>query len=185
MTIKQELFDKGVKQVTHFCEINTLNIPKITSIGKDHRSSKVKACAWYVSNSITIKIWACAGIGRGGPAWSYPGYVIDRTPYGVLAHELGHYVDEIVASCKSKSLRKRTGEEKLTNYCPNDSEWFAEIFRLFVTNPNLLSKLRPKIYEELISRFNIIEDRSWEEVLIDAPLRTINQACKKINSILS
>lgn len=64
------------------------------------------------------------------------------------------------------SWRAETKEKPLTNYCPNDNEWFAELFRLFVTNPDLLSRVRKKIYPKFLERWpNLAETRRWEEVI--------------------
>ena len=119
-------------------------------------------------------------------AWSYPGYVIDRTPHGVLAHELGHHVDCTLSTKKgsyggdfSQQMRVKVNEPKLTNYCPNDWEWFAEMFRLFVTNSDLLRVVRPRTYSALCERFQPVITAGWRDVLRDAPQRTIEQAAKK------
>lgn len=120
-------------------------------------------------------------------AWSFPGYVIDRTPYGVLQHEQGHAVDFLCGtgggayfSDFSQTVRKLAGEERLTNYCPNDAEWFAEMFRLFVTNSDLLRRVRPRTFGLLRTYFRPVIDHDWRVVLRDAPDRTIEQALKKI-----
>lgn len=189
---KQTLFDNGVTLVTEFCNANDLPLPSITSVPINSHLYRTRACGWYRRNGICIKVPACAAIGRGGPAWSYPGYVIDRTPYGVLAHELGHYVDHTLTT--RLGLRSRWGcwgfgttmrqqsnnAPKLTNYCPNDSEWFAEMFRLFCTNPNLLKAARPAAYEALCQHLTPVVRSTWQTVLANAPARTRQQAAKKI-----
>ena len=112
--------------------------------------------------------------------WSYPGNTVDRTPYGVIAHELGHHVDVCTGISKGKysseygkSIMDATGEKPISSYCPNPGEWFAEMFRVFFTNPNLLKQLRPRTWECLSSKFNTVESRHWREVLADAPARVI------------
>lgn len=45
---------------------------------------------------------------------------------------------------------EESGELPITSYAPNPAEWFAEIFRLFVTNHGLLKQLRPKTYNILL-----------------------------------
>jgi len=143
-------------------------------------------CAYYRDNTIFIWPNACALIGVAGRSWSYPGYVVDRTPYGVLAHELGHHTEGAHGTqggIVAKAWRHETGEAPLTGYCPNDNEWFAEIFRLFVTNPELLSLLRPKMYVLLNKRWpNHAEHRLWNQVLASAP-RQIKAAQNKIAKI--
>ena len=68
----------------------------------------------------------------------------------------------------------------LTGYCPNDNEWFAELFRLFVTNPDLFRHLRPKIADLFAAEWPWpAELRPWQEVLADSP-RHINAAENKL-----
>ena len=79
--------------------------------------------------------------------------------------------------------RLQTGEEPITTYAPDDNEWFAEIFRLFITNPSLCAVLRPSTYVHLKSEWpNAVETRSWEEVLEGQP-RLINAANNKIKKL--
>lgn len=186
---KESLYELGVEHVKNFCRLNDLPTVRFTSVLRFDRLANVPACGWYRKNSIHIKIWDCAGRGRGGMAWSWPGYVIDRTPYGVLAHEIGHHCDYVKSVAKgsyggdfSVIVRNQSAEPKLTNYCPNDSEWFAEMMRLFITNPDLLRNVRPRTYRVLLGTFQPCETRSWEDVLEGAPLRTILQARKKFTT---
>lgn len=187
-TTRKYLFRDGVELVKRFCERNDLETPEVRPT-KPQRW-RFSACAYYRPTYIAIAIERCAAPGHGGRAWSWPGYVIDRTPYGVLAHELGHHVDYSLSREKgayygdfSKELRASTQEKAITSYCPNDAEWFAEIFRLFVTNPDLLDSYRPKTYKALRERFTPVVLDPWDVVLKKAPQRTIAQAQKKIRSV--
>lgn len=207
---KEVLYARGLILLEEFCIRNKIHKPNIVRIKKDSRYYFLNSCAFYRRKTIqseqkeynlpedyclAIMVEKCATIGTGGRCWSYPGYVIDRTPYGVLQHELGHHVDLGLAYVRgvyqlSVDLYEKSLEEPLTGYCPGEkgkgqwcSEWFAEMFRLFVTNPQLLMKVRPRTYKELINKFKPAEDRIWREVLEDAPERTILQAEKKIKSI--
>lgn len=187
--IKYDLYQDGVDLVDKFCAANGIEPPEIEEINPGDRLYEgIQACGWYRKGTISIAPAKCAFLGRGGPYWSWPGYVIDRTPYGVMAHELGHHVDLLNADKKkgsyssdfSQKIMEESKETKLTNYCPNPAEWFAEMFRLFLTNPHLLSKLRPETYQLLLSYFAPVEKRTWKQVLSKAPKRTIQQAQKKI-----
>lgn len=187
---KEYLLEKGLLLLSRFCTANNLSFPGI----KTHSfySWPFDACAYYRKNIINICLPKCGNLGRGGPAWSWPGYVIDRTPYGVVAHELGHHTDLTKGEHKdryfseySKTLREASGEPKLTGYCPNDAEWFAEMFRLFITNPDLLAKLRPTTFGLLIDKgFRPVVATSWDETLIrnDAPERTMDMCAKKVTT---
>ena len=186
---KTAMMIKGRDLMQAFCSINDIPAPKV----KVHPSSNwpFGVCAYYRADVINICLEKCAHIGKAGRQWSYPGYVIDRTPYGVIQHELGHHVDVYFGispsaywSDYSAALRKETGEAKLTNYCPNDAEWFAEIFRLFVTNPELLMRLGPLTFARLRAdgRIPVFTD-CWQDRLRGAPERTIQMAAKKIEAI--
>lgn len=189
ITSKSKLFDRGCELLAAFCDLNRIEVPKIVVV--EPRKWKFRVCAYYRSGTIHICLEHCASIGLGGPAWSYPGYVIDRTPYGVLQHELGHHVDVFHGSNKGKyysefsvDLRKRSGDSPLTGYCPNNAEWFAEMFRLFVTNPDLLRLLKPNTYHEIISvGFKAYFQEEWYSRLKDAPSRIAWQAEKKIEAV--
>lgn len=182
--IKDGLLNDGITLMGEFCEANRIARPEVRVAAKSEW--RVSACAYYRPVAIAICPAACAAIGKGGRAWSYPGYVIDRTPYGVIQHELGHHVDHTYSEMKgayggdfSEKMRRLSGEPKLTNYCPNDWEWFAEMFRLFVTNSDLLRAVRPRLHAQLREHFKPTVDRPWREVLRYAPDRTIEMAARK------
>lgn len=185
MRTKAELTLGGIELAEQFCRLNGLLIPAIElAPEKDWRFG---VCAYYREGVIHLHVPSCARIGTGGASWSYPGYFVDRTPYGVIQHELGHHVDFMLGQQKGKywsefgeEMRRQSGEDKLTNYCPNDAEWFAEIFRLFVTNSDLLRLLRPRVYALLKDCFTSVITIPWREVLKDAPERNIGQCLRRI-----
>lgn len=186
MTDKATMLRAGIELMQEFCETNKLAEPNINEVPKD-KWRFTSTCAYYREDVITIAPSACAFIGYGGRAWSYPGYVIDRTPYGVVQHELGHHVDFSISGEKgayggdfSERLRAATGEKQITSYVPNDWEWFAEIFRLYVTNSDLLKRLRPATYKVLRDLYRPVVDKPWRTVLKHAPQRTVEQAAIKI-----
>jgi hypothetical protein len=183
---KLEMLETGKQLAQEFCEANQLEMPTVNVVPNQAWRFN-STCAYYRQQVIHIAPARCAPEGRGGPAWSYPGYVVDRTPHGVIQHELGHHVDHVRSKIKgayggdfSVNLRQWTGEDKITNYCPNDWEWFAEIFRLFVTNSDLLRELRPRTYQQLRELFKPVVDEPWRQVLKDAPPRNILAAERKI-----
>lgn len=191
----------GVALMEKFCERNGWAVPKVTRMTPGHRYWLVGSCAFYRPElGIHIAVERCANLGYGGRSWSWPGYTVDRTPYGVIQHELGHHID--LSSPRSPSgklisqgLFEETKEPALTGYLGTDKkpetitmEWFAEIFRLFVTNPCLCEKLRPKFYRRMIGfGFQpVVNDGNWKDTLRvhNAPERIINQAEKKIMTVL-
>jgi hypothetical protein len=176
----------GVKDMKRFCEANGLPVPGVV----EHQASswRFQVCAYYRRGVVHVCLEKCAAVGLEGRAWSYPGYAVDRTPYGVVLHELGHHVDVLMAPAGTKAsaywsdhstaLRNASGEPALTTYCENDAEWFAEIFRLFVANPDLLRSTHPRTYGLLVEAglVPIFED-TWDVRLKGAPERTL-AACR-------
>lgn len=187
--MKQQLLDEGVALMHRFCEENKLAVPPV--VVRPKAGWPFGVCAYYRPTKIVICLEACARIGTAGMSWSYPGYTVDRTPYGVIQHELGHHVDVTRSSQVrayqgdfSVNLRRETGEPPISGYCPDDGEWFAEIFRVFVTNPDLLRIVRPATYARLISQFAPVVTDTWEMVLAKAPERTQKACAKKVNEAL-
>lgn len=183
MKTKSELLAGGRALMTQFCVVNCLAEPEVQVY---QELWGVSACAFYRAGKISIHPPSCASIGQGGQAWSYPGYFIDRTPYGVIQHELGHHVDRLMGEDKglyfsefSVRARHDSGEDKLTNYCPNDAEWFAEMFRLYVTNSDLLKYLKPVTHALIAKHWKPVIERPWREVLAGAPVRNLAQCVKR------
>lgn len=181
---KESLFEEGVFLVTAFCRTNGLALPPIRAVPR--RDWVVSACAYYRPDTDANRKWTSPGINvcldlcaapaeqGGNPRnWNWPGNVTDREPYGVLAHELGHHVDWSAGTKKgsygseySSEVMEASGEPPLTSYAPNPWEWFAETFRLFVTNHFLLETLRPRAYAELRKRWRPIPRKGdWRSVL--------------------
>lgn len=183
-TDRATLLVYGEQLLLQWCTLNAVSPPEIKAWYTD---VPFDACAYYRDNVIQIWPNECARVGVSARQWSYPGYVVDRTPYGVLQHELGHHVDEAFeyrGGVLSTRWRRETGEEQLTNYCTNDMEWFAEIFRLFVTNPDLLRLLRPISYTRMIERWPArAETRTWPEVLMSAHPRWYAATLNKIKNV--
>lgn len=193
MNDKLKLWELGQSRITEFCKSNCLELPTIKLVAA--QSWKFGFCAYYrMRKPGNAEIVGClenmARIGVSGGSWSYPGHWVDRTPYGVLAHEIGHHVDCVYgkaargyASGFSSKLRLASKESPITGYCPNDGEWFAEIVRLFITNPDLLSRIRPRIFAELLNYgLTPVEPRGALDVLAQAPQRTLQQVIKKIRA---
>lgn len=182
---KEFMLRHGEQLMRNFCAANDLPVPEIREFAR--ATWHFDACAFYRRSAISICVPRCAAIGTAGRQWSYPGYTVDRTPYGVVQHELGHHVDLLRGEKKraywsefSTAVRGQTGEAQITSYCPNDAEWFAEMFRVFVTNPDLLRLVRPRTHRELRSVFTPVFADTWRDRLVDAPERTRKAAERQI-----
>lgn len=183
--LKSELYKLGVDLVERFCTANRIQCPEFRPEIK--AKWHVGACAYYRPQYIAICTDHCAypcGEER-SRAWSWPGNTTDREPYGVLAHELGHHCDYTVGGMKgdywsdhSMDIAKSSGEQPISGYADNVAEWYAEMFRVFVTNPDLLRHLRPKTYDILMQRWEPVVHHKWQDALgSNVPVRVI-QALK-------
>jgi hypothetical protein len=185
---KKKLCLLGKHLIERFCMENKLPCPTVTVVEKE--DWHFAACAYYREGNIAICLeecqWACGeGAGRN---WSWPGNVTDREPYGVIAHELGHHIDRLTGEEKyayssdfSKRVMDHSGELPITSYCPNPAEWFAEMFRLFVTNHILLDLLRPKTYKLLRGYWKPVSAGTWRAAMGgNVPERIIKVTLNKI-----
>lgn len=170
---RRDMFLDGCDLIRRFCDANAIVLPRV-EVSK--KPVDFGTCAFYRHSVIYIWPDACALAAIGGlrRQWSYPGHTVDRTPYGVLAHELGHHVDGAHGALPSREgygprWRGDTREKPLTGYCDNDNEWFAEMFRLYVTNPDLLRLERPKTFALMRATWKPVETRAWDQVLVNAP----------------
>lgn len=187
-TTAEGLLQMGQYRMERFCKVNKIHIPSVTVCEEWNWG----ACAFYRPQGIQIHLPSC-----GRPCtefqtrnWTWPGSTTDREPYGVICHELGHHCDWTASDRQgsyfgdySVNTRKESREAQLTSYCPNDCEWFAEMFRLFVTNQALLKLLRPKTWESLSIRWIPVSSEDWREELGPiVPSRIVANLEKKIEA---
>lgn len=89
-----------------------------------------------------------------------------------MSYELGHHVDGAHGEMEglvSSHLRRSSKEPPITSYAPNSNEWFAEHFRLFVTNPDLHRRIASALHKLMKSYWPVtVELRPWGEVLAGA-----------------
>lgn len=194
--IKTNLFNLGMVRIAEFLKTNKLPDLEVYDVEKSEWF--VGACAYYRPKEIKICQAECARPASENQVrnWNWPGSTTDRTVYGVLAHELGHHVDYMSGFQRGKyysdysgNLRKETKEQPITSYAPNDAEWFAEIMRLFITNPQLLQAIRPKTYEAIARDFIPPETKSklWVDDLLlyngsKPPARIVRALSNKIRN---
>lgn len=194
----------GRRRAVAFCKANGVDPPRINVVPR--RSWFVAACAYYrpdtdvnrkwmdrlsgQSPGINICLEKCArqAIEEDYRNWNWPGSTSDREPYGVIAHELGHHFDWTFSEKKgewfgdlSSSIFEESDEAPLTSYAPNPAEWFAEMFRLFVTNPRLLESLRPVTWGMLADRWTPLPEEDWESPLgTDVPPKILRAIRNKL-----
>lgn len=168
---KFELAAIGKELAIEFCNHNRIYAPAITIL--DTKPRIARACGIFEGGN-KIAIWpnTCAYIAfnPGDRKWSYPGYKVDREPIGVVAHEVGHYVDSIYKLYKNFPKHM----EKITSYEPNIYEAVAESMKLFITNPHLLKIIAPTRFAHIIAAGlkPLIKDK-WFDVLTSESHRNV------------
>ena len=160
-----------------FCEINGIPKPKIAFF-----HSRGSNCGYYQwrSKVICIDPDACARevTNPANRCWSHPHYFTDRTVYGVLHHEFGHYLHEHL-----KFPRLPKGRKQITSYEPSASERFAETIKLFLGNPDLLKEYAPERYAKLLALgLKPVTNKDWETVMREDGMsqRFVKRAKEKI-----
>lgn len=151
---KADLFMYSAGICATFLELNGVAWPKKVEdrvIPTGRPPSGSYGCGVYLPRlqQIMVNSAACANPARGTPRqFSFPGYSVDRTPVGVLAHEIGHYVDHVHGYVSnSPDWQNAIRGSKVSSYEPNASESFAESMRLYILNPELLRAIAPRRHE--------------------------------------
>jgi len=170
---KKELFQLGMTICKEFLTKN--NLALATVIAKAYGVEEENRGIYNPhSKMIYVNFTKCKPpIKNSSYSWSYPGYKADITTMGVLAHETGHHVDNLTGIRK---LIPTT--HPVSGYEPNKMEVVAETMRLFILNPDLLRLVSNARYDFLMERFTPVITQTWEEVLVDAPAKVINNINK-------
>jgi hypothetical protein len=196
ITPKLDLYQDGVRKATAFFNLNKISLPhfytfeEIFATGENTPISRTlrrmrngplqgTATGYYKNNTIYVHLQKSANMVLYGHhmAWSHPGYKIDRTPTGVVAHESGHHLDSVLKSRRGLYPSDLEIWEKVldiskrvSGYEPIPSEAFAETMRLFILNPDLLLQGSPQRYH-FVTSFGIIpsETRDFKTVLNNIP----------------
>lgn len=171
---KLENLEYGKSIVRAFCDFNEIALPAFVEDNKMNANGMY----YWGKPRLRYNIKRCrTPVNNPGFAWSYTGYKSDMTVAGVVAHEFGHYIDDILKTPSKRIKKAVAGESCVTSYEPNTYEIFAEAFRVFVLNPELLKIGRPKRYAffEGLGLKPVILD-NWEYVLGHAHNKIINAA---------
>lgn len=159
---RKALLDVGVRLGLDVLDRAGLTQPEVVVFPTRHRLNEF---GWYRRGKIHINMMKCRlPVKTPGYSWSFPGYKADLTPVGVYTHELGHHVDKLFGHPRLTGWSK---EPRVTSYEPNRGEAFAEAFKLFATNPDLLRVGRPVRWEFLLEHGLVSPDElvPWGDVL--------------------
>jgi hypothetical protein len=186
---------ESIELINNFCEFNNIPKPKI----EIQNNSRNFGSYYMRSNKIVVNLKKSrCPVRIPGRAWSYTGYKSDLTIGGVIAHEMGHYIDYLKGrkagyrefysmSCKENAaeiIEMILSEPAITSYSGNGPqshripETIAESMKLFILNPDLLRKGRPKAYRIMTEVYGLkpVVHKSWEEILINADVKLTNAA---------
>jgi hypothetical protein len=175
---KAELYKLGIEAAKEFLELNRIEVPVFRTYAEAAEASRPGRHFLYFARVTRLdqrRIGAGTGLYYDGyvfvnvpvtaspvarpmmRSWSWPGYKVDRTAIGVVAHETGHHVEHELR--KRGALTKELGQiwidgvrrtkKRVSSYEPVPDEAWAESMRLFILNPRLLQ-------EGLLWRFNFI-----------------------------
>lgn len=117
-------------------------------------------------NACWVVIPECASRGYSDYRWR-----VNRTPHGVIIHEIGHYIHQILVEYNhttNQEIRQIfPPEDDITNYSDkNYRENFAESWRLFVTNKDLLEIIAEEKVE-FFEKFFDVPSRDLESCYED------------------
>lgn len=162
---KEQLLNLGVANASNFLNANHIVLPKIKLDKALPRGCK--GLYYYKPRRVEISAKACRHATKTpGFSWSYPGYTADLTPVGVIAHEFGHHVDNVLhVPTRIKQLMAEC--RPVSSYEHDLAEVFAETLKLFITNPDLLRILSP-IRHDIICNELMLEPtihEPWHRVL--------------------
>lgn len=187
----EQLVSRARNRLLDFCRYNNLKEPSLELVHPNEW--RVNACAYYRKNQIKICLPECARPASATQVrnWNWPGSTVDRTPYGVICHELAHHCDHSRGVEKwshgseySHGVMVASGEQPISGYHPNPAEWFAEMMRVFITNHALLALVRPKTYAILVNHWHPVSSDVWLDELGPAcPERILKSLERKMVSL--
>lgn len=195
---KEAAFSDAVIYVNEFLTMNGLSMPSklITRVDEQEKYNNVwRDKGWYRFDTMTMFVnvkRSKVPVKTPGFQWSYTGFKADLTAPGVLAHETGHHIHNMLNDKLGKMAIIRMinnvidREISVSGYEPNAYESFAEAMRLFIMNPELLRTGRPARWNLIVDDMGLKppHDASWRDVLINAHPKIINAAQKWIDNAL-
>lgn len=129
------------------------SIPEMIRIRFEKEGFRIRMTEWDITKEAYAPYGGYQGMGKVRAVFDFERkmlYVNDEWP-GAVIHEMGHYVNdtlEMFSSRKENRELYETEAAKISSYAKeNDREYFAEVFRLYVTEPQLLKLISPSSYQ--------------------------------------
>ena len=151
---KRDILNKAIDLVDDFSRVNRIMPYRLKESRYPYARNIFQVKGMFVSpNVIYVNLDKCAIPGSGTRMrFSFPGYKVDATPFGVLCHEFGHYIswlkNGIGRSYEWELIVNNS--RRISGYEPNSEESFAESFRLFLTNSDMLKRGSGARYEFML-----------------------------------
>lgn len=164
--------DHTIDVINRFCETNVVPLPRFVA-SADGRLRASRVYATYRRETRLITVYLDKTTRHESIRDSFPRSRLDFSTLGCACHELGHHVNEVRGwSAVARDFYDTHVKERMLSPYAHMSrhEDFAETFRLFVTNPDLLEAYRPRRFEFMksVMRLSPIEDRKWRDVIGDS-----------------
>lgn len=161
---KDDLFRMTLQQVNDFCTLNNLKVPKVrVQVCNNYGYFQPGANGGHIGINVKktrMPVWDPVN----PQLQSFPGNKSDRTVAGVLAHEVGHYVDinnRLKFNLAGKFRAIIGVENSVSSYDIIEVERVAEAFRLFILNPKLLEEGRPKAFQIIRQCLKPVHQLPW------------------------
>lgn len=184
---KQSEFTRAVDYIKEFLDTNGLDHP--SNIKHEGYNTRFYGCYYFKTRRVNINLKKTrTPVKNPGWSWSYTGFKSDLTGPGVLAHEIGHHIHNLIQNSKNRKLIKNScvfvarREAEVSSYEPNYYEMLAESIRLFILNPVFLAEGRPLRYKFLTESFGLkpLHQEDWRSILRNAHPKLIEAGDKWI-----
>ena len=130
-----------------------MSIPENIRFRFEAEGFRIRMTEWDITDEAYAPYGGYHGTGKVRAVFDFERkmlYVNDEWP-GAVVHEMGHYVNDTLGLFSSRSENSKlyeTEAAKISNYAKeNDREYFAEVFRFYVTEPQLLRLISPSSYQ--------------------------------------
>lgn len=185
---KQREFERSQAYVNGFLTLNGLRGPsRLITCALTRHANRWRDNGWYKFDTSEMFVnlkRSRTPVKTPGFCWSFTGFKADLTAPGILAHEMGHHVHNVLnpkfgEKDMIRMIRKcATNEVRVSSYEPNAYEVFAEAMRLFILNPELLREGRPVRWAMLNGDLDLkpIHSAPWRDVLQHAHPKIISAA---------
>lgn len=134
-----------------------MSVPENIRFRFETEGFRIRMTEWDITDEAYAPYGGYHGTGKVRAAFDFERkmlYVNDEWP-GAVVHEMGHYVNDTLSVFSGRGENRmlyETEAGKISNYAEeNDREYFAEVFRLYVTEPQLLRLVSPSSYQMVAS----------------------------------